>query len=59
MNRDQGYYLPPTCRTILQPHQKEDKTANVTYMKGSEWALNALRNFKDFIGVEEYFSTLC
>ena len=23
-------------------------------MKGSEWALNALRNFKDFIGVEEY-----
>ena len=28
-------------------------------MKGSEWALIALRNFKDFIGVEEYFSTLC
>ena len=26
-------------------------------MKGSEWALNALRNFKDFFGVEEYFST--
>ena len=58
MNRDQGYYLAPTGRTILQPHEKVVQQ-QTSLMKGSEWALNALRNFKDFIGVEEYFSTLC